>query len=300
MLPQKVKLHIGAHKTATTHLQYSLESIQAQLLQNNITYIPTSLLRDSEFPPYSGRCSWRQKLFKGRPLFERFNTNLKSLSVLSDCLLISEENIMGLSTDLLCPRIYPNFERKSTFISTLSKFCEVELYLSIRPYSDLIPSAYVQCLRSFTFAQNIVEVVDKIIESKEEQYSWFHLVKRIQKIFPNVSLKFWTVDEYQRNSNLIISKICESDVSHIINTVAVPNRTKSPSSEAIEKIIDLKDRNYDDYQYITKVSDIISRDNGKEKYKPLGNEQIEALEARYKKDLDRLCESNRKSWLLSN
>ena len=45
------RIHIGAHKTATTHLQQTLAAIRARLVEQGIDPIPLAALRASAASP---------------------------------------------------------------------------------------------------------------------------------------------------------------------------------------------------------------------------------------------------------
>src|SRR5687768_13226109 len=89
------RLHLGAHKTATTHLQLSLEAIRPELARQGIDYIPLDDLRSATHLNFD----WAKR-FKGHKL----KRDIRSVSNGLETTILSEENWIGFP-DEAC--VYP-------------------------------------------------------------------------------------------------------------------------------------------------------------------------------------------------
>src|ERR671915_2577538 len=58
------RIHIGAHKTATTHLQETLTALRPALAAQGVDYIPNSLVRGRKLAP----SLWRRRPITRLPL----------------------------------------------------------------------------------------------------------------------------------------------------------------------------------------------------------------------------------------
>jgi hypothetical protein len=98
------RIHLGAHKTATTHLQDTLRAHRAAMLPHGVDYIPRE-----DFGPLGRRYSrprgWR-KMLRSRPLEWQFTRELQRLRRGPDTVLISDEDLLGYSFDQLTTPLY--------------------------------------------------------------------------------------------------------------------------------------------------------------------------------------------------
>ena len=133
----KLHLHIGAHKTATTHFQNVLATNQ-YLYPIGYKYIPMTDFRRNvtrlignkmnDFKPYL------DEAIKDSP----------------DVIIVSEENICGETKDIFeCDYLYPRLEsRLTSMVNFIEAFDEVEGWFSIRAMDTFLPSMYCEYLRS--------------------------------------------------------------------------------------------------------------------------------------------------------
>lgn len=232
----ELKIHIGAHKTATTHLQDTLFQTKSTLENLKIKYLP----RDE----YRGRLSrFNDKEFRlidkltfgmsTRIYFHPIVINkLRSYNKV----LISDENILGNTVDQLSTKPYLNqLPSRLYFIKRLSKYFDTTLYLSIRSFDGIYPGAYATALRFHPHDAMIAksELIKSLING--EQPSWVDLVSSISSVLPKVTLKIWTQEDYRKHSNEIISIVTGSRHNDSV-TVAPPNETITPNYKAIFEV----------------------------------------------------------------
>lgn len=178
----ELHLHLGVHKTATTHLQ--------QILQKNCGGQEKFVYVDTE----SFRKAFTQA---NRFVDNRYATQIKTyLNTLytakSKRLLISEENIIGEAKDMfgsqcLYPRAAQRLEKLSYFVT---RFENSTIWLSIRSLDTFLPSLYSEYLRHWPYRP-----FDQVLDG-QVSHSWIPLIKQIQKAFPNSQIKVIPYEQY--------------------------------------------------------------------------------------------------------
>ena len=143
--PVEWRIHIGAHKTATTHLQDTLELLRSQLSCAGIDYIPRQLMR-------SVRIGKKWRAFRRMPLGgligrRVFQRALVPLMQGPQVVAISEENLIGTSRGLLTALLYPDAAHRLAPFEALARISKVRVFLSIRRFDEVLPAAYVQTLK---------------------------------------------------------------------------------------------------------------------------------------------------------
>ena len=145
-LPQSISLHIGAHKTASSHLQNVLYKNRGLLADEGIRLLGPRYLR-----------------MKGRTLAAMFNTSwsenpeprrkpqpqLQFLAKGRKHMVLSEENFVGNITDNKGRVTLPLYPQAASRIAELvGKFAPVptELFLAVRDPSAYMASAYSQTM----------------------------------------------------------------------------------------------------------------------------------------------------------
>lgn len=100
------RIHLGAHKTATTHLQQTLEAHRPALVERGVDFIHFRAFR-SVATPYVRPNSWQRRLWSP-PVARRFERALDGLRATGpDTVLLSDEDILGYSRDQLGRTLYP-------------------------------------------------------------------------------------------------------------------------------------------------------------------------------------------------
>lgn len=229
--PRKIHIHIGTHKTGTTHFQDSLELGKEELKHNNIIYFPrdeyrlnirrlthTSVLSDLKLNAF-------KEIFISKKLFSK--------NVKNSLLLISEENILGDCIDLL--DITPYDMTKLEFISILSKKIDVTIFLSIRDFSRLLPAAYATSIkyvpkRAFVSKQKLLKDIDDGFIP-----SWIDIYNRIQTQLPNAKIKLWTQEFYRDNSDIVFKTFTQKK-DFVASPLTDPSTTVTPSFRAISEV----------------------------------------------------------------
>lgn len=147
-LPDTIALHIGAHKTASSHLQSAMNTNVELLSEDGIRYVgPNYLRRNGRNLAAMFRLSWSNapKPRRGR------NRQLQFLAKGHERIVFSEENFAGMMANeqgrLILP-LYPHAaDRVAEFVKAVAPV-RVQLFVGIRNPASYVSSAYSQVLRS--------------------------------------------------------------------------------------------------------------------------------------------------------
>lgn len=226
---KELRVHLGAHKTATTHLQDTLFAHRAALRRCDLDYIP----RD-DFGPlqrrYSNPDRWRKKLWSP-PIERLFLTQFEALRNGPSTVLLSDEDLLGFSYDLFSRPIYADLRGLHTIRSLASKDTTLCLFLGIRSFEQIIPSAYAQTIKAIHPKPGwLTEIRQSLLETPP---SWANLIERLTEMFPTVELRVWLQEDYRAHSQEILSFFVGANVGRFPD-LPPPVRTTSPSRQAIE------------------------------------------------------------------
>src|SRR5687767_14404791 len=104
-------IHVGAHKTATTHLQYSMALQRDRIAAQGKDYIPLDKVREADLVKILRRKGWR-KFLPSSVFRNKWFDAIEPLRCGPSTVIISEENFLGGSKDLLRPDFYPEAETR--------------------------------------------------------------------------------------------------------------------------------------------------------------------------------------------
>ena len=282
------RIHIGAHKTATTHLQETLAATRPQLVARGVDFIPLQELRRSDFAKaLVHRQIWNRVPPLRGPMVRRVVTrHLDPLRAGPATLVLSEEKLIGGSQQIFAEPIYPRMQRIVALLATLRRQAEVTLFLSIRSFDTQLPSAYVQELRYMPpIAGGFDNIKRRVLKRPP---SWFELVRRIRAAAPGVPLRVWRQEDYRQNTAAILEALTGLDELGPLPELADPAWTKSPSLEAIRAVEALPAM--PEAERRERARAIFRADGGEGgRFRPFDPEERALLQARYAADLERIA-----------
>jgi len=202
----KLHLHIGAHKTATTHFQNVLATNQ-YLYPIGYKYIPMIDFRRNVTRLIGN------KMHDFKPYLD------EALKDSPDVIIVSEENICGETKDIFeCDYLYPRLEsRLTSLVNFIKAFDEVEVWFSIRAMDTFLPSMYCEYLRHFKF-----KPFDKSLLGRHHEQSWIPVIQAIGLCLPKATINIIQYENYPSNLPSIINHIykdtsgwdCLTDIRH--------------------------------------------------------------------------------------
>lgn len=180
----KLHLHLGAHKTATTHFQSVLEQ-NRDIYEKNACYISMEEFRANV--TYAGKII-------NPYCYSEVDSYLNKLSeVKHQSLIVSEENIIGDIKHIYhSKKLYVDLENRLDRLNDfVSKFSDVDIWLSIRSMDTFIPSMYCESLLHWRY-RNFGKVF-----SGQYAHSWVPVILAIRKALPSVTINVIPYESYR-------------------------------------------------------------------------------------------------------
>lgn len=185
-----VSLHLGAHKTASTHVQRSLVRNEDLLRAHGVRFLGPRYLRRAPHHMYD--------LFGLRPsggLRDGLSgaEQVARLADGADRLVLSEENMLGQAlTEGNPAMLYPAAGfRVERFVQTVAP-CPVTLFLSVREPCRWLASLYAQRV----CAGEVREFKDYSAEHPPSAMRWSDLAARLTEVEGIKGLVVWRYEDY--------------------------------------------------------------------------------------------------------
>jgi len=272
----ELRFHIGAHKTATTHLQDILAANRTYLLGNNILYLPRLFVRQMKL------IQAVNNNYGNGGKRETQATSLETLIRLetkhAKRIVVSEENILGGCVDLLdC--LYPKANKRLLPLSAIANRKYATIYISIRDHANILPSAFSETLRDGSTTLPFEAYRKKWLDDKP---SWHVLVKEVRSLFSLATLVVWTFEKYVDDNTEILTRLTGIDLPKI--DLAIPDATKSLSNDAAVRIQGINP-NLDWPIRKQLIREIIESDKSVDKFNPLSIAEKSELRNHYEYDV---------------
>lgn len=284
------RVHIGAHKTATTHLQETLTRVRDVLAAQGIDYLPNPLIRTRKL----SWVMWRRRPIARVPVIGPaymrglIEETLEPLRRGPETVVLSEENILGSPQHILDETFYPLAEQGLSRLASLATKADLVIFLSIRGYDTLLPSAYVETLKHVPATPGGFEALRERLLARPP--SWFELVRRIRGAAPGVPIRIWRQEDYRGNGPAIMEAFCGCSLGELPD-VSDPAWTRSPSATAVAEAERLP-RGLSQAERLARVKALFaaSAPDG-DRFRPLAEAERRRLRASYDADLARIAEA---------
>jgi hypothetical protein len=225
----KIILHIGVHKTASTHLQYNLELNREYFERKGLKYF-----RFHQIEGLRGRAiRLRRKIHKeDLNIKEDFNfIKSKVNKELNDYdyAIVSYEGIMGELNLHLSKAIYPDAEAMLKLYAKMLNNHEVTVAFSIRNYVDFITSTY-----KYNLYQGLpLRMSEYLKDFSWKKDRWTTIVDALDKNFNDKLI--WNYEVYKQSSDKILYWLLKNlDVE--INLQRICTSNKKRNSSAINEV----------------------------------------------------------------
>jgi len=217
------RIHLGAHKTATTHLQDLLAAMRPALAEQGVDFLPHPQIRDVLRP------TWQRGR---RPIPLRMRAAARGLGRLRGGpprVALSEENLLGYPHDAFSDPVYPHAGWLRRF-RRLTRGAERALFLSIRSYDGFLVSAFYEHMRFAPNAGALLAAMRARLRARPP--SWPDLLARLRRIFPGSPFRIWRYEDYARAPLPIVNAYLGLSLERL-PTLERPEQTVSPSAAAI-------------------------------------------------------------------
>jgi len=225
-----IKLYIGAHKTATTHIQSVLEHNHKNLEQHNIKLSTPNELRKSWLPNFLNLCH-KKDLSHMEDLKKELPT--KGIWILSD------ENFTGTPYDFKIHKgMYPNVGQRLKCLKELFPNAKIELYFSIRSYETFYRSTYLEVVRN----RGYIPFQEYYNEEQFKHNSWVDVIEMFTSVIPEENITLWRYEDIKTLMPTIINNITGlNNAKELILNYPIQKTRESLSKKTIEVLASLSD-----------------------------------------------------------
>ncbi len=206
----QIKLHIGVHKTATTHLQSILESKKTNIHDNARLHIAT---------PENFRQQWLPRFLKYTHTKELHDKHkLLEIAPHKGTWLISEENFSGVPYDFIKTNgIYPYLQQRLHLFTDLFTPADIRVFISIRSYETFYRSIYLEIIRN----NGYIPFSSYYKDAEFKQYSWKTVIESLLHCLPQNKITFWQYEEYTTVLPTLMHKLTgetlDKECTHLVN-----------------------------------------------------------------------------------
>jgi hypothetical protein len=262
-------LHLGFHKTASTHFQGILKAT----FSNDKRFLYVGPLAFRKFT------KWKRD--------DQFNIDyseayLKNISSMTENLILSEENICGETFDIFKhDRLYENiFSRLSSLSEFFNAFEDIEIFVSIRNPISHLPSMYCEALRWRPYRKF------HLIYHGNYYQSWVPVIEDIVKAFPSSKINIMLYEHYHEDLPIIL-KMMGGTASVALETKKVFRPSfVSRAIKMMGLISCFIPKSF--HCKILHLLDLFLRRIDLEKFQPFNQSEIEVLSKQYLKDIEKL------------
>lgn len=213
---REIRLHLGAHKTASTHFQRSLLRHRDALAQVGIDFVPARELREA----IRQQPHWvRLPGGRGRAL----RAALAGLGRGAPVLALSEENLLGNVEDALAAEPYARLHVRSGLMAQAIGAAPVGLCLAIRGFDRFWPSCAVEMLRTGGTPPPFAAFAGR-------PPSWVEVIARLRRVWPRAPLTVWRLEDY--DARRMATAFLGRDPGPLPGVVR-RSRRESPSAEGV-------------------------------------------------------------------
>lgn len=230
--PGEWRIHVGAHKTATTHLQDTLQASRAELLAAGVDYMPLDILRPILLRTVSRR-RW-QYWTLGAPMRRALDAALAPARQDAPRVVLSEENLLGFVQETFSVPPYPRLDRHLAALNTLAADRSLTIYLSIRSFDRIVPGAYATALRSaIATPDDLATALAAFCRARPP--SWVDVLRRVRRAMPGARLQVWRQDDYAGDARAILAEFVGLP-GFAPPVLSSPALTVTPSEPAMREI----------------------------------------------------------------
>jgi hypothetical protein len=283
------RIHLGAHKTATTHLQETLTAVRPALAERGVDFIPNPLVRGRRM----ALTLWQRRPIARLPIIgpvrmrEAIEATLEPLRLGPDTVVLSEENILGVPRQILETPFYPQAALNLARLASLGQKADLVLFLSIRGYDTLLPSAYAEALKHAPPPPGGFGAAKAQLLAQPP--SWYDLVARIREAAPGVPLRIWRQEDYRANARPIMEAVCGCEIGPLPE-ISDPSWTRSPSAAAIAEVERLP-ADMPPAERSVRVREIFAASApGADRFRPFSAAERQRLRGDYEADLGRIAQ----------
>ncbi|MCF6304082.1 MAG: hypothetical protein L3J33_01755 [Rhodobacteraceae bacterium] len=182
----EVYLHLGAHKTATTFIQQSMQSNAETLAKSGIFAPKLEDIRAAITPGMAGKpmLGFEECISLILPESGVFH------GVMPERLILSDENIIGYPAEIFAKGVfYLDAKQRLKVLKSWLPVAPTKIVFAVRPYTTFFSSAYAQWLGPFAKKHGPKKrfIPREVIHEKIAglKRGWPAIMRDLQKVFPD-------------------------------------------------------------------------------------------------------------------
>lgn len=214
-LPQSVALHIGAHKTASTHLQKTLKKNRKMLQDEGVkVYGPWYLRMQGRSLASMFDLSWSDTPTPRR----NHDEQLRFLAKGTSRLVFSEENFGGILRRSEGRVMFPLYATAPEKLAEFAAACapiEPQIFLAVRNPASFLASAYSQALFGGAF------IGPQAFRTRNDwrEVDWADYVTRLRAVRGIGKIYVWRQEDYDLAQTLILRRLLRWNVAPKVETI---------------------------------------------------------------------------------
>lgn len=277
--PETITLYLGAHKTATTHLQGILHANRERLADRGIKLSMPGDVRKEWLPAFFHYCSHKDDASRAK---------IDELAPDKGTWLLTEENIAGVSNDFTHKSgIYPHVGARLKCLRKAWPDSEMRLFFSLRSYETFYRSAYSEVVRN----RGYIPFDQFYDEERFRGNSWVETVRQFIEVIPQEKITLWRYEDFRQ----LVPSILRS-MTGIENTEAMiaayHAETTRPSLS--QKTIDILDSLYpvlerkESKKLVERINEAYPVSKGYASLRTFSDEQEKVFRKQYEEDVERI------------
>lgn len=234
----KLHIHLGAHKTGSTSLQFHLRKNEHRFAEAGTAYIPMPEFR-KRYTTSLSRMGNRYPAFIRllSPFIEsRFRDQLAPLSG-SSLVLISDENLLGGMSLIAGKRtLYPNAVGMVSAVKRAAQPNDAHYFLCIRNYPEFIVSMYLHRVTKGRRVPTLESVTGDFLNGAR---GWAEVVADVAKVVGPDRLTVWTYEYYRDEPSAVLDVLAPGIPAelHVPTRNLAVNRSLTAKGWQVMKIL---------------------------------------------------------------
>ncbi|MEM9523044.1 MAG: hypothetical protein AAF982_03470 [Pseudomonadota bacterium] len=277
-----IVLHLGAHKTATSHLQKSLQRNGTALERMGVSFLPPAHYRQTF-------ASLQIELRDGADI-ENLRRTAKHLvrgaANGKRRLILSDENIMGNMPRLMKENdIYPWARGRVGRTVRILSYYRPEICLAVRNLAGFIPSAYGEALRHAPYRS-----FERFVSNADlHALSWARLIGKLASAARETKFFVWRYEDYDAHKTDILQALLNAACPDDFDFVGKRTRP-GLSARALEALADWSAKGHDirGERLIGKAEELYPTGEEWPPFDPFTPNQRAIFDANYQRDWDEI------------
>lgn len=221
MIPDRILLHLGIHKTATTYLQFLLHQNRTRLRREGIDILPLDRTREMlTWSLWDGKIETRER----RQAVERVCP--------SQTLILSDENFLGIPRQIREGRLYATAGTHLGRLADAVPNTRFEVLLTLREYSGFLTSMYGEYLRHNPF----IPANRFLPATALKRLRWTPVVEAVAEVFGPCRITLAWFEDVRMNWQPILDWFGPGLTTKAADEESPTQRRASLSKPAVERL----------------------------------------------------------------